>query len=81
MRQDTESFLRCLENALGHFGCAPLLRNLDNLKAPVLNADWFDPQINPKLAAFRRHYQIRVMPCRPRMPQHKGKTERAMRSR
>ena len=55
IRQDTESFLRCLENAPGHFGCAPLLRNLDNLKAPVLNADWFHPQINPKLADFCRH--------------------------
>ena len=67
IRQDTESFLRCLENAPGHFGCAPLLRNLDNLKAPVLNADWFDPQINPKLAAFRRHSQS-PLPRRPRVP-------------
>ena len=76
MRQDTESFLRCLENALRHFGGVPLLLNVDNLKAAVLKADWFDPQINPKLAAFCRHYSIHVMPCRPRMPQHKGKVER-----
>ena len=77
MRQDTESFLRCLENALRHFGGVPLLLNLDNLKAAVLKADWFDPQINPKLAEFCRHYHIHVMPCRPQMPQHKGKVERA----
>ena len=73
MRQDTESLLRCLENALRHFGGVPLLLNVDNLKAAVLKADWFDPQINPKLADFCRHYSIHVMPCRPRMPQHKGK--------
>jgi hypothetical protein len=52
------------------------LLNVDNLKAAVLKADWFDPQINPKLADFCRHYHIHVMPCRPRMPQHKGKVER-----
>ena len=78
MRQDTESFLRCLENALRHFGGVPLLLNVDNLKAAVLKADWFDPQINPKLADFCRHYHIHVMPCRPRMPQHKGKVERGV---
>jgi transposase len=78
MRQDSESFLRCLENALRHFGGVPLLLNLDNLKAAVLKADWFDPQINPKLAEFCRHYHIHVMPCRPQMPQHKGKVERAV---
>jgi transposase len=73
MRQDTESLLRCLENAFRHFGGVPLLLNIDNLKAAVLKADWFDPQINPKLAEFCRHYHIHLMPCRPRMPQHKGK--------
>jgi hypothetical protein len=51
-RQDTETFLRCLENGLRAFGGVPLLLNLDNLKAAVLKADWFDPEINPKLADF-----------------------------
>ena len=44
MRQDTESLLRCLENVLRHFGGVPLLLIIDNLKAAVLKADWFDPQ-------------------------------------
>ncbi len=64
-RQDTETFLRCLENAVRSFGGAPLLLNLDNLKAAVLRADWFDPEINPKLAEFCRHYGMSVLPCRP----------------
>jgi transposase len=76
MRQDTASFLRCLENTLRHFGGVPLLLSLDNLKAAVLKGDWCDPQVNPKLAAFCRQYSIHPMPCRPRMPQHKGKVER-----
>jgi transposase len=55
-RQDTETFLRCLENGLRSFGGSPLLLNLDNMKSAVLQADWFDPEINPKLADFCRHY-------------------------
>jgi transposase len=72
LRQDTETFLRCLENGLRAFGGVPLLLNLDNLKAAVLKADWFDPEINPKLADFCRHYGLHVMPCRPYKPQHKA---------
>src|ERR1700759_2329777 len=78
LRQDTETFLRCLENGLRAFGGVPLLLNLDNLKAAVLKADWFDPEINPKLADFCRHYGLHVMPCRPYKPQHKGKVERGV---
>ncbi len=78
LRQDTETFLRCLENGLRAFGGVPLLLNLDNLKAAILKADWFDPEINPKLADFCRHYRIHVMPCRPSKPQHKGKVERGV---
>ena len=77
-RQDTETFLRCLENALRSLGGLPLLLNLDNMKAAVLKADWFDPEINPKLADFCRHYRMHVVPCRPFMPQHKGKVERGV---
>lgn len=77
-RQDTETFLRCLENAFRHFGGVPLVLNLDNLKAAVVKADWHDPEINPKLAEFCRHYGVSVLPCRPRTPEHKGKVERAV---
>jgi transposase len=77
-RQDTETFLRCLENALRYFGGVPQLLNVDNLKAAVLKADWFDPELNPKLADFCAHYGLSVLPCRPRTPQHKGKVERGV---
>jgi transposase len=77
-RQDTETFLRCLENGLRNLGGSTLLLNLDNMKTAVLKADWFDPEINPKLADFCRHYSIHVVPCRPGTPQHKGKIERGV---
>jgi transposase len=77
-RQDTETFLRCLENGLRNLGGSTLLLNLDNMKTAVLKADWFDPEINPKLADFCRHYGMHVVPCRPATPQHKGKIERGV---
>jgi hypothetical protein len=78
LSQNTETFLRSLENAFRHFGGVPSVLNVDNLKAAVLRADWFDPEINPKFEAFCRHYGTSVMPCRPYTPQHKGKVERGI---
>ena len=78
LRQDTETFIRCLENAFRHFGGTPQTLNLDNLKAAVLKADWADPEFNPKLAQFARHYGTVLMPCAPRTPQHKGKVENSV---
>jgi len=49
-RQDTDTFLRCLENGLRSFGGTPLLLNLDNFKAAVRNADWFDPDMPARKA-------------------------------
>ena len=75
LRQTTETFLRCLENAFRHFGGGTLTVNLDNLKAAVLKADWADPELNPKLIDFARHYGTTILPCLPRVPEHKGKVE------
>jgi transposase len=74
-RQTTEEFLRCLENAFWHFGGAPKTLVLDNLKAGVLQPDWFDPELNPKLRSFAAHYGMAILPTRPRLPRHKGKIE------
>jgi transposase len=78
LRQDTETFLRCLENGFRAFGGATLTVNLDNLKAAVLKADWYDPQLNPKLVDFARHYGTTILPCIPRTPEHKGKVENSV---
>jgi len=78
LRQDTETFLRVIENAVRYFGGVPRLLNFDNLKAAVIKADWYDPAMNPKLADFCRHYGMTPMPCRSYTPQHKGKVERGV---
>ena len=75
LRQDTETFIRCLENAFRAFNGVTCTINLDNLKAAVLKADWAEPELNPKLADFARHYGTTVLPCLPRTPEHKGKVE------
>lgn len=72
-RQDTETFIRCLENAFRHFGGVPLTINLDNLKAAVLKFDWADPELNPKLLDFARHYRTTILPCLPKTPEPKAK--------
>ena len=74
-RQTTESFIRCLENAFRHFGGVTATVVIDNLKAGVIQADWFDPTLNPKLEEFARHYGTVVLPTKPAMPRHKGKVE------
>ena len=53
-------------------------QNIDNLKAGVLRADWFDPELNPKLEEFARYYGTAILPTKPAMPRHKGKIESAV---
>ena len=76
--QKTETFIRCIEGAFHHFGGVTVTITPDNLKAAVLNPDWYDPDINPKLASFARHYQTVVLPTKPAMPRHKGRIERGV---
>jgi transposase len=74
-RQDTESFLRCTENAWRHYGGVTATTVIDNLKAGVITADWYDPELNPKLRDFAAHYGTTILPTKPAMPRHKGKIE------
>lgn len=73
--QTTENFIRCLENAFRAFGGVPETLVIDNLKAAVTNADWFDPDLNPKIVSFARHYGTVILPTKPYTPRHKGKVE------
>jgi transposase len=77
-RQTTDHFLRCLENAFIYFGGVPKTLVIDNLKAAVTKADWFEPDLNPKILAFCAHYGTVVLPTKVRTPRHKGKVERGV---
>ena len=74
-RQNTENFIRCLENAFHHFGGSVKTLVIDNLRAAVTKADWYEPELHPKLRSFCEHYGVVILPTRPYMPRHKGKIE------
>lgn len=74
-QQTTDNFIRCLENAFRWFGGVPKTLVLDNLKAAVIRADWFDPELSPKIQDFAKHYGIVILPTKPYTPRHKGKIE------
>lgn len=74
-RQTTENYIRALENAFRYFGGVPEILVIDNLKAAVQNADWYDPVLNPKIIDFSKHYGVVVLPTKPYTPEHKGKVE------
>lgn len=77
-RLTTESFIRSLENGFRALGGVPAVVVFDNAKAVVTQADWYDPELNPKIVEFCRHYNFALLPTRPRTPRHKGKIERGV---
>jgi transposase len=60
-RQTTDNFIAALENAFTHFGGVPRRLVIDNLKAAVARADWYDPEVHLKLQSFAAHYGIRPL--------------------
>ena len=74
-RQTTDHLLACWENAFAAWGGVPRTLVIDNLKAAVLRAEWYDPDLHPKLVAFCRHYGTVLLPTKVRTPRHKGKIE------
>jgi transposase len=77
-RQTTNNFMACLENSFWYFGGVPKTLIVDNLRAAVSNADWYDPDINPKIQSFCQHYNTVMLPAKPYTPRHKGKIERGI---
>ena len=57
-RQATDDFLGCLEGAFRRFGGVPRRLVPDNLKAAVKHADWFDPELNPKVRSFGEYVTV-----------------------
>ena len=77
-RLTTESFIRSLENAFWRLGGVPKTVVFDNAKCVVLKADWYDPELHPKINEFCKHYDFALLPTRPATPRHKGKVERGV---
>lgn len=75
--QKLETFLRLHERAFRDLGGVPRVIRHDNLKAAVVRACLFDPDVHPVYAAFAEHWGFTPLPTRPRNPKENGKQERS----
>jgi len=74
-RQTTEIWIRCHEHGFRFFNGVTATIKLDNLKAGVLKADIYDPELNPAYAAYAKHAGFVPLPCQPNQPNQKGRVE------
>ena len=61
--------------AFDYFGCAPAILVPDNLKSGITEPCYYEPEINPTYADLASHYDVAVLPARPRHPRDKAKVE------
>jgi transposase len=73
--QKVETWLRLHRNAFEFFGGVPQRVVIDNLKAAIIRACWHDPAVQQSYRECAEHYGFLIAPCRPGMPEHKGKVE------
>jgi transposase len=77
-RQDTTTFLLCHVHAFEHFGGVPEEVVLDNLKAAVIHSCVDNDMLNRSYYELASHYDFRINPCLPGVPEHKGGVENDM---
>ena len=73
--QKVETFIRCHVNAFRFFCGCPEYIKIDNLKAAILEANFYEPTYQWLYKQFADYYCVKIIPCRVREPQEKGKTE------
>ncbi len=73
--QKVRTFIKCHVNAFKYFGGVPKMLKIDNLKAAILLAHFYEPLQQETYRQFSEHYGFDPMPCRVREPQEKGKVE------
>jgi transposase len=61
------------------FGAAPRLLVPDNLKSAVHKASFYDPEVNRSYAMMAAHYNVGILPARPRRPRDKATVEAGVR--
>ena len=73
--QSVATFINCHVNGFRYFGGVPETVKIDNLKAAILEADFYEPLTQRTYAAFAAHYGFLPNPCRVYTPTDKGKVE------
>jgi transposase len=75
--QERDGFLRAHEHAFVRLGGVPKTIRHDNLKAAVVRACLYDPDVSEVYAAFGEHWGFVPLPSRPRHPEENGVAERS----
>lgn len=78
LHQDLPTWVGCHVRASDFFGSVTEVWVPDNPKVGVTRADRYDPELNPTYADLARHYEVAVIPARPRRPRDKAKVEAAV---
>lgn len=73
--QKVETFILCHIHAFQHFGGVPKSVKIDNLKAAILEANFYEPIYQRLYKQFAEHYGFQSIPCRIYSPNDKGKVE------
>jgi transposase len=76
--QRVETFIACHIHAFEFFTGVPRTVVLDNLKAGVVKASFYEPVFQTYYASMLEHYGSSPIAARPRRPQDKGKVESAI---
>ena len=75
--QERTQFPRAHEHAFHSFGGVPATIHHDNLKAAVVRACLYDPEVSELYyTGFARHWKFVPLPSRPRYPREQGIAER-----
>ena len=73
--QSADEFVEALVACLTHIGGVPRILVSDNLKAAVIRANRYQPELNQVLDDFANHYGMAVLPARVRRPRDKALCE------
>ena len=73
--QKVETFILCHINSFNYFGGVPECVKIDNLKAAILQANFYEPVFQKMYKSFAEHYGFKPLPCRVYQPNDKGKVE------
>jgi len=73
--QTVATWCRCHQAAFAFFSGVPHRIVPDNLKAAIIRAALYDPELQRVYREFAEHYGFLIAPCRPQTPEHKGKVE------
>ena len=76
--QTLENWIGSHQRALAFFGGVPRVIVPDNLKSGVTDPCRYEPGINRSYQDFAEHYNVLILPARPKAPRDKGKVENAV---